>query len=73
MVEQDERRVAVGTYMDEDRAENAAASLRESDFTDIAVEEISDGVWQVLAPRLDARRALEELHPEEQRGMQTHF
>ena len=73
MTEQSEERVAVGSYVDEDRAQDAAGSVRDAGIGDVTVEEVADGVWQVLVPQLEARRALDELQPEEQHGMQTHL
>lgn len=73
MVNQASDHVTVGSYVDETRAREAADHLRENDFDDVAVTEVTSGVWQVEVPSDHAQRALHELQPQEQRSMQTHL
>lgn len=65
--------VTVGTYVTEEFAEAAARHLREDDFRDVEVAQVTDGVWQVRVPWPSAERALRTLRPHEQWAMQTHF
>lgn len=73
MAEQMDDPVVVGSYVDEDRAGEAAERLRSAGFEDVAAEEITSGVWQVRVPSHDAQGALHELQPREARSIQTHL
>lgn len=65
--------VVVGSYVDEDRAEEAADHLRSKEIDGIEIEEVTSGVWQLRVPTADAQRALQHLQPQEQRSIQTHL
>jgi hypothetical protein len=62
----------VGTYLERQAADRAAAHLRDAGFDDVTVEQPVEPIWQVQVPGRRAHEALAILLRDEQDAIESY-